>query len=213
MLKALIASSALAVVMAASSANAFTIFTDRATFEAAITIAYNEDFETLSGTNSFAGPITMPTGLTVSSQSNSLFSVGPGQSSNPTEAIGSNTPSSDSLNMALGVSATAVGMDLFQNNGGGTQFGSDITYDISLFLGGSSVSTHTTTVSPNGGSFFGVIADSAFDNFSIFSNSNSYEVADNVTVGDAAVPVPAALPMMAAGIAGLAMVAQRRKSA
>lgn len=47
MLKALIASSALAVVMAASSANAFTIFTDRATFEAAITIAYNEDFETL----------------------------------------------------------------------------------------------------------------------------------------------------------------------
>lgn len=211
---ALLAAAA-AMMGATTAADAASItFTDRATFESAITISFNENFETLGpGTIPFTGPALMPTGITVSSPSNNLFTVGIGQSTNPTEAIGSNFPMDDTLNVALGGTFFAIGLDLFQNAGGGSQYGFDIAFDISLMLGAVLVETLTATVAPDGGSFFGAISTAAFDNIVIFATpTGAFEVIDNVTVGNAAVPAPATLALLGLGLAGLG-VARRRKAA
>ena len=195
-------------------ANAAVIFTDRTAFEASISIVYNEDFQTLGpGTQLIGTPLLMPTGLTVSAPNNDVYTAGPGQSTNPTQAIGSNNPRSDSLDFDLGGDFLAVGADLFQNNGGGSQFAVDITYQLSFYDDGGLVDTILATVVPNGGSFIGFIADAVFDRVEIMSlyPGGSYEVADNITVGNAVrVPEPATLSMLGIGLIGLGLVRRRR---
>jgi hypothetical protein len=192
------------LALVATSAHA-TLFTDRATFESSISITYNENFETLSGTSSFSGPITMPTGLTVSSPSNDLFSAGPGQSTNSTEAIGSNYPIGDFLTFLLGGDYSAFGADFFQNFNNGLQFSGLISYQLQFFDNGSLIDSINSSVAPNGGSFIGFISNvGVFDRVQVLSLAGSFEVADNVTVGNAStVPEPITMTLMGLGLAGL----------
>lgn len=183
---------------AMGSVHASVVTTSRSAFESSITITYKETFQSLTGTTVVTGPLTMATGLVVSSPSNNLFSVGPGQSSNPTEAIGSNSPASDSLNFALGGAFAAFGVDLFQNHGGGSQGTVADTFRISFFDGSTLIDTQDTSVAPNGGSFFGYVSSlGSFDKVTLQglgSNPSIYEVADNVTVGNGStVPEPASI--------------------
>lgn len=200
----------IALVGTGSVANAAT-FTDRATFEAAIDILYIEDFETLTGGDSIAGPILMPTGLEVSTDTNDMYVAGPGQSSNPTTALGSNTPLSDAMHFDLGVSAYGLGMDIFQNQGGGSQTGIDQTYELSLFSGLLLVDTIVGTIGSGTGGFLGYTSASLFDNASLISLSTPlFEVVDNVTVG--AVPLPAGLPLIGGAVLALGALRRRRKA-
>jgi hypothetical protein len=179
-------------------ANADT-FTNRTLFDSSVTVTLTEDFQSLGNTTrALTGPVTLPSGIIVSSESNDLFVAGPGQSTNPTTAIGSNFPPTDSLFVALGNNFTAFGADLFQNNGGGSQFSSPITYDITLFENSTTIGSFAASVAPNGGSFFGVTSNQAFNRVQIFSTANSFEVIDNVAAG---VPVPG--PVVGAGLPGL----------
>jgi len=203
-----------ALAICSGTANA-TLLTDRTTFESLISIVYQEDFETLGpGTTAITGPITMPTGLTVSSESNDLFSAGPGQSTNPTLAIGSNYPPSDSLFFDLGGDFLAFGADFFQNFGGGSQSGNPISYQLSFYDNGSLLDTITSSVAPNGGSFIGYISImGVFDRVQVFSLGNSFEVADNVTVGNEGVnvPEPAVFALLGLGIAGLGLRQKKKR--
>lgn len=205
---------AVALVGGASVANAAT-FADRATFEAAITIDYIEDFQSLTDGSGLTGPVALPSGLVVSTNSNDMFVPGPGQSTNVTTAIGSNTPIEDTLYFDLGMSANALGMDIFQNNGGGGQSGADQTYELSVFAGLVLVETVTGAIGSNGGGFLGVTTVNFFDNASLISiSSDQFEVVDNVTVGTAAtVPLPAGLPLIGAAILALGALGKRRKAA
>jgi PEP-CTERM motif len=198
--------------LASIGANAAT-YTNRATFESAINISYTETFQSLNGTAGFSGPIAMPTGLTVSSPSNNLFSVGAGQSSNPTEAIGSNYPAADFLSFDLGGNYLAFGADLFQNFGGGTQSSSAVTYALSFFNGATLLSSITSLVAPHGGSFIGFTSDAGtFNRVQVLSQANSYEVLDNVTVGNVtAVPEPETYALMLAGLGIIGTIVRRRK--
>ncbi|MDE2419334.1 MAG: PEP-CTERM sorting domain-containing protein [Burkholderiales bacterium] len=194
-------------------ANAGT-YTDRTTFESAVNIGYKETFQSLNGTVGFTGPITLPTALTVSSPSNNLFSVGAGQSSNPTEAIGSNYPAGDYLSFDLGGNYLAFGADLFQNFGGGSQRSSPVTFALSFFDGATLLSSITTLVAPNGGSFIGFTSDAgAFNRVHVLSQSGGYEVVDNVTVGTVtAVPEPETYALMLAGLGMVGTIVRRRKA-
>lgn len=203
---------ALAALTSAQGAYAAT-FSDLASFAAATTITVTEDFESLgTDTNSFDGPITFASNITVSSQSNDLFSVGPGQSSNLTTAIGSNSPSGDTLTFDLGGVFGAIGFDLYQNLGGGSQGGGLADFVISFFLGATFVGFEGTTVAPNGGSFFG-FTGLLFDRVEIEAVAgSSFEVADNVALGDAVapVPVPATLPLLVLALGGIAALRRRK---
>jgi hypothetical protein len=196
----------------ASSASAAT-FTDFASYDAAVNITLTEDFESLGTTTaSFPGPWVGPSGITVSSQSNDLFTAGPGQSTNATSAIGSNSPESDTLSMALGGAYGAFGAEFFQNNGGGSQGVGPADFSISTYLGNILSETFLFSVNPNGGSFFGFTTLLLFDSVEITAIAGSlFEVADNVAAGDPgtpAVPLPAALPLLLMGI-GAAAAARR----
>lgn len=190
------------------------VFTDRSSFESSITIQLTEGFQSLPATTTvFTGPITLPSGITISSPSNDLFSVGAGQSTNPTTAIGSNTPLGDFLGVDLGGDFFAFGLDIFQNNFGGAQFATDITFDVTFLVGATIIDILTAQVAPNGGSFFGVISSASFDNVRIFATpTGSFEVIDDVTLGDInVIPLPAALPLYGTGLAVMGFLGWRRK--
>lgn len=188
-------------------------YTNRTAFNAATTISYTQDFQTLSGTAGFTGPISFADGLTVSSPSNNLFSVGVGQSSNPTEAIGSNYPPSDYLQFALGGNFRAFGADFFQNFGGGAQHSTPSTFQLTFFNGTTSVGSTSGLVAPNGGSFIGFTSTSFFNSVQVFSLNSSYEVADNVSVGNvSAVPEPESYALMLAGLGLMGAMVKRRKA-
>ncbi len=89
-----------------------------------------------------SGPLVLPSCIAVSSPFNTLFEVGPGQSTGPTRAFGSNTIYQVStLEAILGLWCRPV-----QNNGAGGQFGDDIAYEISLFNAGFLVDRLIATV-------------------------------------------------------------------
>jgi hypothetical protein len=196
--KFLLAASFVTALMFSGAAFSDT-FTDPTLFNSSARVTLTEGFQSLGNSTSlFTGPVTLPSGITVSSQSNQLFVVGPGQSTNPTTAIGSQDPPTDSLFVTLPSNYTAFGVDLYQNLSGGSQSSGDITYNITLFEGATPVASFLTNVAPNGGSFFGVTSSQAFDMVQIFSEANSFEVIDNVQAG---VAVPG--PIAGAGLPGL----------
>lgn len=216
-MKHLLASAIAGSLLMGTSFAVTTTYTDRATYEAAADTQTVEDFETLSGTASLNGPWMGPSGLVVSSESNQLFSVAPGQSSNPTEGIGSNTPRSDSLTLDLGGDFFSFGLDIFQNNSGGDQTGVDQPFTITLFDDGGQVGQFSATVASGGGSFFGAINMLAFDMINVSADNGLFEVVDNVSWGNgsatAPVPVPGALPLMLAGLGALGAAKRKKKTA
>jgi len=190
-----------------------TAYADRATFENATSIDYIEDFESLgTSTTTLSGPATFATGLTVSSESNALFVAGPGQSTNSSASIGTNTPKTDSLNFDLGGDDSSFGGDFFQNFGGGSQNGSSIEYSFSFYDNNTLVDSIIAMVAPNGGSFAGFISDTIFDYVRVLSTpTSSYEVADNITVGNSvSVPEPASFAILGLGLAGFGFLRKKK---
>ena len=198
----------------ASSANAGLItYTDRTSFETANPGLANEDFEdvinisqVLAGTNIEPG-----LSLALTSGTDAYFAT-PGQSSNPTNAIGVNTPRSEGWELTFSSNVTAVGVDIFQNNGGGAQFGQDIFAAVDVFGNGGLLGSFLATIPSGQAGFFGVTSDSDLITSITINERNSFDVIDNVSFGSASsVPEPATITLLGLGLLGFGL-SKRRKS-
>jgi hypothetical protein len=193
------------------AANATSItFTDRAVFNANATVTLSENFESLSGTVRIPGPFTAPSGVTLSSGREELFSIAPGHSTNPTEAFGVDA-FGDVLSISLGSHYTAFGVDLLQSFGVGAQLSEPSFYFIQLLDSAhpSQAELFRASVAPNGGSFFGLISTQPFDSISVQSLGPfpqfiaGNEVIDNIALGSAGAPVGVPGPAVGTGLPGL----------
>lgn len=228
-LRHIIAHSAAAFLILSSTPafSAWMYFGDRASFEAASAVTLREDFESFAGqAGSFlSSSVATPSGIGVETNSfisNDLYVAGPGQSTNPTTALGVDHPIGNTLWLNLGGYYSAFGVDVFQNFGSGSQgtAGQSVIYEAWLWSSNASdyVGSFWSSVLPNQTGFVGFTADTPFDWVEIYahtggyreSTGNTYEVIDNIAVGTAnSVPLPGTLPLISIGLAGFAVLRRR----
>ena len=215
-------------MLGAFEAQAFTLFSDRTSFENSINGILTEGFEEANVTTSFAGPLNSSTnngifstgdilsGITFSASSGNLYTAAPGQSSNPTQALGQNSPASASFDITFDQGVNAVAFDIFQNSGLGSQTGVPQDYLVSLFNGTTNIADfNVTALSGQAGGFFGVSTNIPNQITSVsINNSSLFEVVDNVSFSSEPVQdVPEPLTILGTSVAlGLGTLMKRRKS-
>ena len=219
----LIAVTAAAVVAAPATAVA-TSYTSRTAFNAAAGATVTETFQSCSGSLNAGqalsaaapGPCgSIVTGVTFNpppGASSSFYIAGPGQSTNPTIALGIDQPSGGAEQIVFSSGATAFGTDLFQNFSGGSQ-GDTVTviFKVATYtLDGTLLDSFDVSVAPNGGSFFGLTTGTAFSYVTV-AQPGGYAVIDNVSFGNGAVPEPASWALMITGFAAVGIAARRRR--
>ena len=210
----------------------------RAGLNAAANITLTEDFQSYPPGSNYTGPLTTPSGLTVKTHypvSQDLYVAGPGQSSNPTTAMGVNQADYNSMWIGLNGYYTAFGVDVFQNFGEGNQgsTGQSVIYQAHLWsdsLGGYLGYYAWSSIMPYQVGFVGVTSDTAFNWVRIYSYApsgsiNTFEVVDNVAAGNKvtddggtlggfggiALPEPSALALFGMGAVGLICACGRRR--
>lgn len=219
-------SAALVAVPAAASA-AITTFDDRTAFTAAI----GGPSTTESFSNCGGSTVTLGGGVSLSSSSlgpcsaiadgvtftpnGELYIAGPGQSANPTTALGVNTPSGGTVTVLFDSAVDAFGVDLFQNFGGGSQGGGPATFRFTLHTVGGGVSNFDTLGTPGAGEFFGFTFTSPLLEKIVISQDGGFAVIDDVTFssGGAVVPEPATWAMMILGFGAAGSMIRRRRTA
>lgn len=145
-----------------------------------------------------------------------MFVAGPGQSTNPTSAVGQNFPATDALDLIFDPLVLAVGFNIFQNFGGGAQSGVPQPYPVEVFGPGDVLLGATVVIVPSGPvpagaeAFFGVIAFNGQQIARVsVNNSSAFDVIDDVAFGLAQIPEPGALGLLALS---LMLLGLRRRS-
>lgn len=219
----IVAGAAALLLVASSTASAALItFGTRAGFDAQAGVLPIETFE--EG-NVAAGAVKPCPGLLQSTTINDCFVAGdilPGvtfQSSTPgpeglaltgdgfagitSKAIFANQ-FTDTLDMVFGGS-NAVGFDLL------SQFAAS-TITVSVFGAGDVLLGSFDVAATTTGVFWGVISDQAIRRINLSSLSNQAEGVDNVAFGQTAVPEPASLALLGAGLLGVARARRRART-
>ena len=169
------------------------LYIDRASFEQAAGVRSVEDFETCSDSPSLAvnqvlnaknpGSCAMlVAGFSLApSLGGTNYVALPGQSSNPSIAIGVDSNLGEATRITFDTGSTAFAADLFQNYGGGDQSTSAARFRIRLFtLEGALIDDFAVDVLPSGGSFFGVTSSEVIGSVEV-GQSDGYAVLDNIT--------------------------------
>lgn len=210
------------LALAAPAEATISTYSTQSSFSSAAGSVTTENFESCPhATTSFSGSVSSSSGpcsaitpgVTFSPQQGSLYIAGPGQSTNPTTALGMDLYASDPISITFGSGITAFGANLFQNFVGGTQSSTDVAYNILVYGAGNTLlGTFNPLVSPNGGDFFGLTSTDAIFRIDV-GLPNGYAVVDNVQFS--AVPEPGTWTMLLLGFAaiGSALRRQRRKVA
>src|SRR4051812_40699993 len=159
------------LAIAAPTTAQVTTYSTQGSFTAAAGTVTTENFESCPhSTTSFSGTVSssggpcsaITPGVTFAPQQGNLYVAGPGQSTNPTTALGVDFYSSDPISITFDTGITAFGADLFQNYAGGSQGSGDAAYLILVYGAGNSLlGTFNPLVSPNGGDFFGLTSTDA----------------------------------------------------
>jgi hypothetical protein len=207
---------ALALAVASNASAAITVYTDQASFLAAVSGAATDGFEDISIVNSTPSPLSRTVGsygYTASVSTTSFFGAG----SNADHWLSTNT-ATDTVTLQ-GFTGGVYGV-------GGNFFGSDI---VGLFALGNVTLTATdadgtvsqTIVNANTASFLGFVSSSGVTSVTLASvqpaNAFMWPSANNLILGGqadvtTAVPEPASWAMMIAGF-GLIGSAMRRRRA
>lgn len=229
--------SAGAIVMSsvfASAAMAAPIYySDWSTFNAANPGLTVEDFEDWDATDTtgFAPPVDSTSsiegvvspgevapGVTFAlTDGTGAYFAAPGQSSQPTNAIGVDLPRSAGWDISFSIPVTAVALEVFQNDGGGDQFGFDILATVDIYGTSGLLDSVDITIPSGAAGFFGVFTGLDEITSVVVNNTDSYDVIDNVAFGIGSgeitdVPEPATLSLFAFGLTGLALARRRRKT-
>ena len=111
----------------------------------------------------------------------------------------------------------AVGLDVFQNFGGGSQSGSTIFATVNVFGVSGLLGSFNAAVPSGSAGFAGVFSDTDFITRLTVNNATSFDVIDNVAFGVTSadvVPEPSSLAMLGIGawVTGVG-AARRRKRA
>ena len=166
--------------------------------------------QTVSSSSGACGSITP--GITFAPTASGHFYIaGPGQSTNPTTALGVDIFNSDPISITFASDISAFGADLFQNFAGGSQSSGDVAYLITVFGPGNTLlGTFNPLVSPNGGDFFGLTSTSPISKINV-SLPGGYAVIDNVRFAAfGAVPEPASWALMLLGFGAIGCALRRR---
>lgn len=205
------------------------VYATRAAFDAANPGLPVEGFEnTSAGTTAFTGPLNSATNNAVFSTGsilpgitfvdnpgpgiNGMFLAGPGQSSNPTRAIGQNTPATDALDILFdGPGVAAVAFDVFQNFGFGSQSGQTQDYPVQIFGASGLLGTINVSVPSGAAGFFGVSSDTELITRVSINRTDAFEVIDNVAFGGtlSVSPIPEPPSLAVWGVVALGLAAGR----
>jgi hypothetical protein len=188
-------------------------YSDRAAFNADNPVTAIEDFQDVSSISQVLSGINITPGVSFALTSGSdAYLAGPGQSSNPTTAIGVNVPASAGWVISFSTAVNAVALDVFQNFGGGSQSGSAILALVEVYGSSGLLGSFNANVPSGSAGFVGVYSGLDEITSVVVNNSSSFDVIDDVAFGNTGASVPdAGSPVILLGLALGGLGALRRK--
>lgn len=193
------------------------VYGTRAAFDVAHPGLAVEDFQDVSSISEVLAGTNITPGVSFALTSGTDAYLAPAfQSGNPTQAIGVNNPRSAGWAMTFSVPVNAVGLDVFQNNGAGSQFGVPIDATVDVFGVSGLLGSFNATIPSGSAGFAGVFSDAELITSLTVNNVNSFDVIDNVEFGAtnvSAVPEPSSLALFGIGALGMIGTRRRRKRA
>lgn len=221
----------IAVSLALAAAPAWAaplVYSTRADFRAASGPVVTERFSKCTAvTTAFTGPLNAGTDIGACAAGDilpgitfvddpgpdglAMYLAAPFHASNRSTALGQNNPASDALNLTFEAPVGAVGFNLYQNFGGGSQLGDVEVFTVSIFGASDAlIGSYDVGVPAGRAAFFGIVDPDAAILKVAVNNPFAFDLVDNVSFSGAD-PAPAP-PMLALfGLGALALGCRRRR--
>ncbi|MES2758775.1 MAG: PEP-CTERM sorting domain-containing protein [Pseudomonadota bacterium] len=210
-----LAAAAFLMCLGTSAANAALVtYSNRAAFDAAHTGLTFEGFQNVTNIQQVLDGVNIASGARYALTSGTNAYLAPsGQSANTSQAIGVNNPITAGWQISFTTSVNAVGVDVYQNFGGGNQSGNNMFATVDVFGISGLLGSFNASVPSGSAGFAGVYTGADMITSMRINSAISYDVIDNVEFGLTqvnAVPEPAVLGLFGIGLAGLLSIRKRK---